>query len=128
MSVRIEVPLGQVEEHADAEEVDSLARHLREELLQLYVESVDAPSVGLPPVGTKSGAEVAAIGTFLVTFSDPAVLSAVVETIKMWIGRSNERTARLEIDGDVLDMRGVSASAQERLIDQWIARHNGSGD
>jgi hypothetical protein len=123
-SVRIDVS----ESVMDAEQTQSATILLRDELLRLDVDSVDFPVAGAPPAGAKAGAELAVIGTLLLTVSNPALLSAVVKVIKSWIERSSERTARLEIDGDVLDVRGISRSEQRLLIEQWLARHNGSGD
>jgi hypothetical protein len=123
-SVRIDVS----ERVPDAEQTQSATILLRDELLRLDVDSVDLPVAGAPPVGSKAGAELAVIGTLLLTVSNPALLSAVVKIIKSWVERSSERTARLEIDGDVIDVRGISRSEQRLLIEQWLARHNGLDD
>jgi hypothetical protein len=122
VSVRIDIAVGK----ADAETVESVTDRLREELLCLDVDSVEAPRGGQPPTGAKVGAELAVVGALLLTAPNSALLSAVVEVIKSWIGRSSRRTARLEIDGDVLDLQGLSSSQQKLLIEQWIARHNAS--
>ena len=122
ISVRIDVAAGE----ANAEVVESVTGRLRDELLSLDVDSVEVPKVGEPPNGAKAGAEIAVLGTLLLTAPDSALLSAVVEVMKSWIGRANGRTARLEIDGDVLDMQGLSSSQQNLLTEQWIGRHNTS--
>ena len=122
VSVRIDIAVGE----ADAEGVESATGRLRDELLCLDLDSVKIPRAGQPPTGAKVGAELAVLGTLLLTAPDSALLSAVVEAIKSWIGRANGRTARLEIDGDVLDVQGLSSSQQKLLIEQWIARHNAS--
>lgn len=120
VSVRIDIAVGE----ADAEVVESATSRLREELLCLDVDSVERPRTGQPPTSAKVGAEIAVVGTLLLTAPDSALLSAAVEVIKSWIGRSSGRTARLEIDGDVLDVHGLSSSEQKLLIERWIARHN----
>lgn len=122
VSVRIDIAVGE----ADAEAVEFATGRLREELVCLDVDSVEVPRGGQPPTGAKAGAELAVVGTLLLTAPDSALLSAVVEVIKSWIGRASGRTARLEIDGDVLDVQGLSSSEQKLLIQQWIARHNAS--
>ena len=53
------------EPDADLEEIDRLTSDLREELLELDVDSVSPPSAGPAPPGSK-GLELAAIGTLLV--------------------------------------------------------------
>jgi hypothetical protein len=123
VSVRIDIVIDQ----ADTGVTESATYRLREELLGLNVISVQIPRVSQSQTGAKSGAELAIVGSFLLTAPDSALLSAVVEVIKSWIGRSAGRTARLEIDGDVLDVRGLSSSEQRLLIEQWIARHNATG-
>jgi hypothetical protein len=122
VSVRIDIAV----EEADAEVVESATDRLREELLCLDVESVDIARVGQLLTGAKMGAEIAIIGTLLLTAPDSALLSSVIEVIKSWTGRSTGRTARLEIDGDVLDVHGLSSSEQKFLIEQWLARHDSS--
>lgn len=124
VSVRIDIAV----EGADVEAVESATGYLREQLLGLDVDSVGAPRDSRPPTGAKSGAELAVLGTLLLTAPDSALLSAVVDVVKSWLGRAGGRTARLEIDGDVLDMQGLSSSQQELLIEQWISRHNVSDD
>lgn len=124
VSVRIDIAVGE----ADAEAVESATGRLREELLCLDVDSVEVPRGGQPPTGAKVGGELAVLGTLLLTTPDSALLSAVVEVIKSWIGRASGRTVRLEIDGDVLDVQGLSSSQQKLLIKQWIDRHNASNN
>jgi hypothetical protein len=120
VSVRIDISAGE----ADAEALEFATGYLREELLCLDVSSVEVPRDVRPPADGKSGAEIAVLGTLLLTAPDSALLPAVVEVMKSWLGRASGRTARLEIDGDVLDMKGLSSSQQESLIEQWMARHN----
>jgi len=122
VSVRIDIAV----EEADAEAVESATARLREELRCLDVDSVEVPRGGQRPTGAKVGTELAVVGTLLLTAPDSALLSAVVEVIKSWIGRASGRTVRLEIDGDVLDVQGLSSSQQKLLIEQWIDRHNAS--
>jgi hypothetical protein len=37
--------------------------------------------------------------------------------------RAPSRTARLEIDGDVLVATGLDSDEQQALIDRWLERH-----
>ncbi len=105
------------------DEIDLQSRRLREEFLQLDVNEVRIARDG-PPLDLTKAVDANLLGAILVSLSDPTVLVAVMETVKSWIGRSQRRTARLEIDGDILDVTGISSRDQTRLIDQWIARHS----
>lgn len=121
---KVSVRIGIAAKETDAEVLELATGYLREELLCLDAGSVEVPRDGRPPTGGKSGAELAVLGTLLITAPDSALLCAIVEVVKSWLGRASGRTARLEINGDVLDMKGLSSSQQELLVEQWIARHN----
>ena len=90
VSVRIDIAAGET----DAEALEFATSYLREELLCLDVGSVEVPRGGRPPTGGKSGAELAVLGTLLLTTPDSALLSAVVEVVKSWLGRTGGRTAQ----------------------------------
>jgi hypothetical protein len=115
------------EDGADEERLDTLAGYLRDELMQLDVEDVTALGIGEPPPGSR-GLEIAAAGALLVSISQSAErLGAVVTVIKRWLSRSDgtPRTVRVEIDGDTLELSGVSPADQQRLIDLFVSRHSG---
>jgi hypothetical protein len=105
---------------ADAEEQDELTRALREELLQLDVDTVQRPT-GAAPEGARAG-EVIALGTLLVTLGQGA-LGVVSSAIGRWVARRGGRTVTLELDGDRIELGGVSEEDQRRLIDTFVARH-----
>jgi hypothetical protein len=107
----------------DSAGVDELTRQLRRELLQLDVESVDLARAGPPPSGTRA-VDVAAVGTLVVTlFQSTGLLGAVVGAVQSWLSASGRRSVRLELDGDVIEVGGLSSVDQRRLIATWIARH-----
>jgi hypothetical protein len=70
-----------------------------------------------------------ALGQIVVTLSGVAGgLGAVVETVRTWLqSRPAQRTVRLEIDGDVLEMTGLDDAAQKALIEAWMERHRTPG-
>lgn len=108
---------------ADAEELDELVGQLRRELLELDVESVDRARGGPAPKGARA-VDVLALGTLLVSVVDPAaVLPAVVAAVEAWLRGRGQRSVKLELDGDVLEVAGLSSRDQRRLIDGWLARH-----
>jgi hypothetical protein len=108
---------------ADAEELAALAVQLREQLLELDVESAEPATVGQAPPGTRAG-EVLVAGALTVMLAQSSgLLTAIVETVKSWASLSRERSVKLEVDGDVLEVNGVTRSDQRKLIQAWIDRH-----
>ena len=105
---------------AGEEERDELARALRDELLQLDVEAVDRPESAAPE-GTR-GAGAIELGTLLVTVGQSA-LGLVTSTIARWVQRRGGRSVTLELDGDRIELGGVSEEDQRRLIETFVARH-----
>jgi hypothetical protein len=108
---------------ADAEELEELVAQLRRELLELDVESVDRARGGPAPRGARA-VDVLALGTLLVSLADPAtVLPSVVAAVQVWSSGRSQRSVKLELDGDVLEVTGLSSGDQRRLIDGWLDRH-----
>jgi hypothetical protein len=104
-------------------ELEELTAAVRRELLQLDVESVDRVSGGPAPDGTR-GIDVAAIGALLVNLSKATpVLGQVVDVIQAWAARSPNRTVKLTLDGDTLELNGMSEDEQRRVVRDWMARH-----
>ena len=108
---------------ADEQELAELAGQLRRELLDLDVEAVDPAGTGRAPPGTK-GFEVLAVGGLIVRIaSSMGVLTSVVRTVQSWLSGQRGRRVRIEMDGDSIEVTGISSHDQRRLIDAWIARH-----
>jgi hypothetical protein len=117
------------EDGADAERLDALTRHLRDELRGLDVEEVVPLEETPAPEGSR-GLEAASIGGLLLTLANPQAIAAVVGALKAWLsrGQSARREVRLEIEGEVLSLSGASNAEQERLVDLFLSRHQpGSG-
>jgi hypothetical protein len=109
---------------ADAGEVAEATLQLRHELLDLDVDAVEPAPGGEPPPGTR-GVELAALGVLLVTVSQSQLLAPVLEAVRSWLAGSPQRGIKLEFDGDVLELSGVSSREQRRLTDEWLRRHTG---
>jgi Effector Associated Constant Component 1 len=116
LSLRVEVD---GEPEADAQERDELTRALRDELLELDVDAVDRPETPAPEGARGAGIE---LGTLLVTFGQGA-LGLVTSTIARWAARRSGRSVTLELDGDRIELSGVSEDDQRRLIETFVARH-----
>lgn len=107
----------------DAEEVFELTQRLRDELLELDVDAVELEAGGAAPDGSK-GPGLLAIGGLAIKFAlQSAVLKSVVDATVAWLGRQQARSVKLTLDGDTLELTGVSSEEQDRLVEQWIARH-----
>ena len=107
---------------ADAEEVAEATLQLRRELLDLEVEAVELVRAGEAPPGTRA-AEVAALGALLVTVSQSQLLTPVIAVVRSWLAGSQQRSIKLQLGGDVLELSGVSSREQRRLTDEWLRRH-----
>jgi hypothetical protein len=106
----------------DAQQLGEATLQLRRELLDLDVEAVEAPRAGEPPPGTRA-VELAALGTLVVTVAQSKLLGAVVATVRSWLAGQSKRGIKLELDGDVLELTGVSSREQQRLAEEWLRRH-----
>jgi hypothetical protein len=107
----------------DAESIAELTAKLRRELLQLDVNAVDQAAAGEAPPGAK-GLEILMLGTLLVKLArDVGTLASVVHTVQGWLGSGPDRTVKLELDGDTIEISAASSSERQRLLDLWIERH-----
>ncbi len=104
----------------DAEEVAEATLQLRRELLDLDVE-VERLRAGEPPPGTRA-VELAALGALAVTLSQSQLLTPVMAAVRSWLA-GQQRSIKLELGGDVLELSGVSSKQQQRLVDEWLRRH-----
>lgn len=108
---------------ADAVEVAELTGQLRAELLAIDLEQVALARDGVAPAGAKA-LDVIAAGKLVVELVRSAQrLRAVVAGVSRWVAARQVRSVKIEIDGDVLEVTGVSADDQRALMDIWIARH-----
>jgi hypothetical protein len=107
----------------DAEELAKLAGRLRAELLDLDVDAVQQPASGKAPPDSK-GVGWAAAGELVVRLATtPEVLLSLIRGLRSWLGRNRVRSVKLTLDGDSLEVSGVSSAEQDRLIDLWVTRH-----
>jgi hypothetical protein len=120
-----ELRLQLAEEGADAERLAALTGYLRGELLQLDVDDVTALQAGEPPPGSRAF-DVATVGALLIALGQSAEgLRSVVAAIRDWLrrGEGTQRTVRLELDGDALELSQASTADQAQLIELFVARH-----
>jgi hypothetical protein len=113
-----------VADEGDAEEIAEATAQLRRELLDLDVEAVELVRAGEPPPGTRA-VDLAALGALVVTVAQSQLLTHLVATVASWLARSPQRSIKLELGGDALELTGVSSKEQRRLTDEWLRRHTG---
>jgi hypothetical protein len=106
----------------DAEEVADATLGLRRELLDLDVEAVELPRAGEAPPGARA-VELAALGALVVTVTQSDLLGPIVAAVRSWLAGQPQRSIKLELDGDTLQLTGLSSKDQQRLADEWLRRH-----
>jgi len=67
--------------------------------------------------------ELAALGALLVSVTQSQLLAPVLAAVRSWLGGSPQRSIKLELEGDTLELTGISATEQRRLVDEWLQRH-----
>ena len=111
---------------ADMEDLEISTSALRKDLAELPIEEIASVRKSAE-VGTR-GIDAAEVSALLVS-AKPTIdlLTAIVSTIGSWLRRNTlVRTCRLEINGDALDLAGLSEDDLRRYADAWIALHAGS--
>lgn len=107
----------------DLVELAESTDQLRRELLELDVLAVELATGWGVPAGSK-GVDVQAVGGLIVGLTGSGkLLHKVIDTVLVWVTRGGQRSVRLELDGDLLEVTGVSAHQQRELISMWIDRH-----
>jgi len=114
----------ETDSEADAEGLAKLAVDLREQLLELDIERADPASAGQAPPGTRAGEIVVAGALTVMLAQSSGLLTALVKTVQSWVSLSGGRSVKLEIDGDELEVTGITRADQRELIQSWIDRHS----
>jgi len=112
---------------ADAEELVQLTDRLRDELLGLDVDAVYQASGGEVPDSWKGVGLLAAGGLVVRFVLRQDLLQSIIDGIRSWLGRQHARSIKLTLDGDSLELTGVSSAEQDRLVELWVMRHGGAG-
>jgi len=106
---RLQVQL-ELDDGASREEIERLTAAMRRELLQLDVAAVDRVPGEAAPEGAKAGLEIAAVGALMVTLGNAgSTLEQIVSTMRSWVSRSSDRTVKLSLDGDTLEVAGSAS-------------------
>jgi len=108
----------------DFEELERLTVQLREELLDLDLESVELVKAGETPEKAKVGEPVTWGALLLTLASSGGVLTMLLKVLQSWLARTHQPSVHIEIDGDQLEIKGISSEDQKRLIEDWLQRHS----
>lgn len=109
----------------DDEELERGTEQLRRRLLELDVEDVRRPPRGVEaPEGTRA-VDPITLGALVIQLAPAfASLYDVVQTVRAWLSHYPDRSASLEIDGDRIEVTGISLEDQRDLIRLWTDRHS----
>jgi len=105
----------------DAEELDLLARQLRDQLLQLDVEDVQPLREGEAPPGSKAG-DPAAVGAMVVTLATAAI-PGVIGIVQGWLRGRPATGVKVTIGRDSIELTNATAAQVEQLTRAFLARH-----
>lgn len=107
------------EEGDDKQEIDNLSRNLRDDLSQLDIEEVQL-LYEKPPSDSKAF-DGLALGSMVVDFVGGGAVKEVTQTVQRWIERNENRSITIEApDGSKIDVKGISAKDQQKMIDTWV--------
>ncbi|MCK7470291.1 MAG: hypothetical protein MZU95_05405 [Desulfomicrobium escambiense] len=110
------------EPDTDSEDLERLTRQLREELSELDVQA-DFVTGGPAPANAMAG-DIIEWGTLLVTLAaSGGVITTLINVLQVWLTSHHQRGLILEINGDKLQVTGITSTEQQRLIDAWVHRH-----
>ena len=103
----------------DSELMDNYSRRLREELLELDVDSVEPSSITAAPKGSK-GLGLESVGEMILSMAPlEYTVSSVVGAVKSFAGR-NQCNVRVDIGSSSIEVQGTSDDEQRKLVDAFI--------
>jgi hypothetical protein len=105
--------------NGDDEELAGLTQRLRAQLLDLDVDSVDPVADASTAEGAK-GLE-ALIGWLAVRLGKEGARTVIASVVN-WATRTGHNI-EVSYNGDVLKVSGVTSAQQERVINDFLARH-----
>lgn len=106
-------------------EIAKLSQQLISEIKNLNIESVDHARKDDLINGTKAG-DVISWETLIITLAaSGGVISTFINFLLGWLKRNEGRTVLLELNGNKLEVTGLSPSEQKELIETWLKRNGG---
>ena len=108
---------------ADDEETSLLAERLRGALVDSEFDVGSAPPEHDPEPGAKVVDPVSVSALVVALVASGGALTSLVEAVQAWLLRSSARRVVLEIDGDRLELDGVTSQERRLLTAAWLERH-----
>lgn len=113
------------DEYDTNSDIAKLSQQLIGELVKLNIESVDFVRKESLEDGTKAG-DVISWETLIITLAaSGGVISTFINFILGWAKRNEGRTVVLELNGDKLEVTGLSSNEQKELVETWFKRSGG---
>jgi hypothetical protein len=105
---------------ADQEEQAELAQRLRENLLELDVDTVEQVRSGAAPAGAKG--DPMTLATLAVTLA-PIALTELMKALQSWLSRHERASVSVESGAEKIVVTGSPSKEQQQLIEAFIGRH-----
>ena len=109
----------------DRERADEDVQYLLSDLAQLDVEAIGRVPAGAAPSGTKAGGAVELGALLIAVGGSGAILPMLVGLVRDWLGRRGSGSVKLTIGDDSLELSGVSGKDQQRVLEEFLRRHQG---
>jgi hypothetical protein len=111
----------------DPQELEEITRLLHDELSELkYVDSIEYTknNDATIPEGSKGIEGIMEVGSLLVTLATSSgVLEGITGTIQSWMQRTGQQKITMEINGDKIEITGITSENQDKLVEAWINKH-----
>lgn len=98
---------------ADAEETAQLSQQLRQDILQLDVDSADFDRSGVAPAGAKG--DPITLGALAITLA-PGLITSLFNLLQSWLTRHEKSSVTIELGKDKIVFTG-NPSKEERRTD-----------
>jgi len=113
------------DEYDSDSDLAKLSQQLMSELQNLKIKKIDHLRKENLINGTKAG-DVISWETLIITLAaSGGVISTLINFILGWIKRNEGRTVILELNGNKLEVTGLSSDEQKELIETWLKRNTG---
>ena len=122
--IKLQVTVNKVENDTNTE-IAKLSKQLRIELLKLNVKDVDYLREENSAEGAKTGNVISWEILVITLAASGGVITTFINFILGWVKRNEGRTVTLELNGNKLEVTGLSISEQKELIDVWLKRNGG---
>jgi len=113
----------QADAAADDEEQAELRGYLRSMLEEHDFEVAEPVTPAEPAPGAKVGDPVSVNSLVVTLAASGGLLTTMVGALQAWLLRSSARQVVIEIDGDRLEVNGVTSEERRRLAAAWLERH-----